>query len=125
VKIYTAHLRAKKPPVLVKEGFSWVALFFGFLWLLAHRAWIPAVLALAAELLIGALTGDGSRPALEIGLAVLLGLTGRDLVRWSLARRGYVLAHVLAARDSDSALARLLTGRPDLAASYLPPEQAR
>jgi Protein of unknown function (DUF2628) len=125
VKIYTAHLRAKRTPVLVKEGFSWGALLFGCLWLLAHRAWIPGALALAAQVLIGVLTGAGARVVLEIGLALLLGLIGRDLLRWSLARRGYTLAHVLAARDPDSALARLLTGRPDLAASYLPPEQAR
>jgi hypothetical protein len=124
VRIYTAHVRARRPPVLVKEGFSWGALLFGWIWLLFHRAWVPGGLALAAGVLIGVLTGSGTCVLLEIALALLLGLTGRDLVRWSLARRGYTLAHVLAARDADSALARLLTGRPDLAASYLPPERA-
>jgi hypothetical protein len=125
VRIYTAHLRARRPPVLVKEGFSWAALLFGWIWLLFHRAWVPAVVVLAANVLIGVQTAGGARVVLEIALALLLGLTGRDLVRWSLARRGYTLAHVLAARDADSALARLLTGRSDLAASFLPPEQAR
>lgn len=125
MRIYTAHLRAQRPPVLVKEGFAWGAFLFGWVWLLVHRAWIPGLLALAASVLIGVLTEAGARVLLEIGLALLLGLTGRDLVRWSLARRGYTLAHVLAARDTNSALARLLTGRPDLAASFLPPEQAR
>jgi len=125
VRIYTAHVRARRPPVLVKEGFSWGAFLFGWIWLVFHRAWIPSVLALAAAVLIGGLTGAGARVLLEVGLALLLGLTGRDLVRWSLARRGYTLAHVLAARDTESALARLLTGRPDLAASFLPPERAR
>ena len=111
--------------MLVKEGFSWGAFLFGWIWLVFHRAWIPGLLAFAAGILIGVLTGAGARVFLETGLALLLGLTGRDLVRWSLARRGYTLAHVLAARDSDSALARLLTGRPDLAASFQPPERAR
>jgi len=125
MRIYTAHIRARRPPVLVKEGFSWGAFLFGWIWLVFYRAWIPGLLMLAAAVLIGALTAAGARVLLEIGLALLLGLTGRDLVRWSLARRGYTLAHVLAARDTESALARLLAGRPDLAASFLPPERAR
>jgi hypothetical protein len=125
VRIYTAHLRPSSAPKLVKEGFSWGALLFGWLWLLAHRAWIPAVLALAASALIGVFTADGARPVLECGLAFLLGSTGRDLVRWSLARKGYVLAHVVAARDADAALARLLTGRPDLARALMAAEAAR
>ena len=125
MKIYTAHLRADCTPVLVQEGFAWGALLFGCLWLLAQRAWIPGLLALAAAIVIAALTGAGGRVLLEFGLALLLGLTGRDLLRWSLARRGYLLAHVLVARNADGALARLLTGRPDLAASFLPPERAR
>ncbi len=125
MRLYTAHVRRGAEPVLVKEGFSWGALLFGWIWLLTQRAWIPAVLSLAAAVLITGLTDGGARLTLGLGLAVLLGLTGRDLVRWSLARRGYTLAHVLAARDLNSALVRLLTGRPDLAASFLPPEAAR
>jgi hypothetical protein len=120
MRIYTAHLKPRASPALVREGFSWGALFFGFLWLFANRAWIPGFLALAASVLIGRLTGDGSRIALEFALAILLGLIGNDLVRWSLARRGYALSHVLAARDSETALARLLTVRPDLAGTFLP-----
>ena len=50
-----------------------------------------------------------------VAIAVLAGLVGRDGVRWALEWRGYTLAHVLAARDEDAALARLLTYRPDVA----------
>ena len=48
MRFWTAHIRAGAAPVLVREGFSWGALLFGPLWLAVHRAWIPAVLALAA-----------------------------------------------------------------------------
>jgi hypothetical protein len=40
------------------------------------------------------------------------------MVRWSLARRGYILAHVVAARDEEGALGRLLTARDDLKQTY-------
>lgn len=124
VRIYTGHVRPRSPPVLVREGFSWGAFLFGGLWLLCQRVWIMGLLALAGGVLIGALTTDPARIILELGLAILLGLTGRDLKRWSLAWRGYTLVHVIAANSDDAALARLLSARPDLGACFMPAEAA-
>jgi len=124
VRVWTAHLRADAAPVLVPEGFSIGAFLLGPIWFLARGAFVPAALALAVALLAGLLTRGGARIALELGLAALLGLSGRDLVRWHLDLRGYRTAHVLAARDEDAALARLLAARPDLARSFMPPERA-
>ena len=115
MRSYTAHLKPGKQPVLLREGWSWGAFLFGPLWLLAHRAWLPA-LALAVLLGLTPLLRGNPAPVIAITLLVLAGLFGRDLLRWSLARRGYVMQHVLAARDEDAALGRLLTFRPDLAA---------
>jgi hypothetical protein len=125
VRVWTAHVRPSTAPILVREGFSLCAFLFGPIWLASYRAWIPAALALAAGVLIGAFTTSGARIALQFGLAFLLGLIGRDLVRWSLGLRGYRLVHVLAARDADSALARLLAVRPELAGTFMPAERAR
>ncbi len=113
---WTAHLKPGRHPVLVREGWSWPAFAFGPLWLSTQRAWIPAVLhgALLA-VAMGVLAGPVRSVAVWT-LAVLAGLLGRDLVRWSLERRGYHLVHVVAARDEDAALGRLLSNRPDLAA---------
>ena len=125
MKIFTAHLRLAQlppgaPPVLVKEGFAWGALLFGGLWLLARRAWVPGAIAIACAVLIGALVPAPARGILEAALAVGLGFSGWDLVRVSLAWRGYALAHVVAAPDADAALLRLLAQRPELAAAFFP-----
>jgi hypothetical protein len=125
VKFWTAHIRAGAVPVLVREGFSWGALFFGPLWLAVHRAWIMAVLTLAASILIVMLTRDGVAAALLTALILLLGLSGNDLRRWSLNHRGYLLFQVLTARNELEALQRLLERRPDLKGSFLPPQAAR
>ena len=114
MRIYTVHLRPLAPPVLVPERFSWGALLFGPLWLAAYRAWVPAAIALAASLLILALASDATQAVLLAGLAVLLGQSGQDLRRWSLAQRGYRLVRVLAASNEDAALERLLNAQPDL-----------
>ena len=124
MKTFTAHLKPTCTPILTREGWSWGACVFGPLWLLASRAWIPALLEIAAITLVLTLAPPGFRPALTIGLCVLNGLLGRDLVRWSLERRGYALGHVVLAPDPDAALLRLLTARPDLVTS-LQPEPGR
>jgi Protein of unknown function (DUF2628) len=124
LKFWTAHVRQGAAPVLVREGFSWGALFFGPLWLAAHRAWIAAILTVVAIVLILSLASDGISAVLMAGLVLLLGLSGQDLRRWSLDHRGYLLAQVIAAHNELGALERLLTRRPDLTGRFLPPEPA-
>jgi hypothetical protein len=114
VRIFTTHLRQGAAPVLVCEGFSIGAALFGWLWLLWHRAWIPAALVFAAQLVLARIATLTSAGAICLGVIMLQGLLGRDMVRWSLARRGFMDGPVVAAGDHDAALARLLTERSDL-----------
>jgi hypothetical protein len=114
VRTYTAHLRDSRPPVLVREGFAWGAFFLGPIWFALHRAWVAAAIDFALGVLAVALVHGEARPVLLLALAVLQGLFGNDLRRVALSRRRFVLAHVVAARDRDAALARLLARRPDL-----------
>ncbi|MBS0561114.1 MAG: DUF2628 domain-containing protein [Proteobacteria bacterium] len=120
MKVWTAHLRAGSPPVLVRDAFSLGAFLFGPVWLAAHRAWIPAAIALALTVAILRLAPGGTAGVLLLGLMALLGLLGRDMVRWSLERRGYVLLHAVVERNADAALARLLDSRAELAARFAP-----
>jgi hypothetical protein len=125
VKFWSAHVRAGAVPVLVREGFSWGALFFGPIWLAVHRAWIAAAISLAAFVIIGFATHDGVQAALLVTVIVLLGLSGHDLRRWSLDQRGFLLAQVVRGRSELDAMAHLLERRPDLRGSFMPPESAR
>ena len=112
---YTAHLKPGRPPILVREGWSWGCFLFGPFFFTSHRAWLPAAFHVAL-LGIAASAPSSLRGVLLTALAVLAGLMGRDALRWALDRRGYVVAHVVVARDDDGALGRLLQARPDLVA---------
>jgi hypothetical protein len=124
VRTWTAHLHASKPPVLLKEGFAWGGYLFGPLWLAVRGAWIPAALGIAAYVLIFAVCGERTALPLIALANWTIGLFGLDLLRWALHLRGFTLAHVVAARDADSAFVRLLSARPDLADLYLPAGKA-
>jgi hypothetical protein len=114
LKIWTAHEKPNAPPVLLHEGFSFGALIFGPLWLAVQRAWVPAGATLLLTLLIPLLTRPPASLVLILGLALLLGVSGRDLVRWSIARRGYLESNVVTGRNEEEAHGRLLEARPDL-----------
>jgi hypothetical protein len=115
VKTWTVHLRPGTAPVLVAEAFSWGAALFGPFWLLAHRAWIPGVLVLCAQAAMAAAVPAVLHLVLTVALAWLLGLFGQDCRRWSLSRRGFVLAHVVAGGTGAVATVRLFDQRPELA----------
>ncbi len=115
MKIYTTHLKPGAPPALVREGFSWAAAIFGGIWLLLHRAWIASALTFAIVILVWRLTRGVVPVWPGIGIFLLQGWLGRDLWRWSLARRGYAEGPVVVAAGEDAAFARLLGEVPELA----------
>ena len=123
MRSWTAHLKPGAAPVLVREGFTWGGLVFGAVWLAAQRAWVPAALYLAVQIGVAVAAPGWAARVVLCALALLCGLMGRDLVRWSLERRGYAMCHVVAARDGDSALGRLLAARPDLVPAMAGPVQ--
>jgi hypothetical protein len=114
MKVWTAHEKSNASPVLVREGFSFGALFFGPIWLAAHRAWLPALAMVLLTLLILLLAHPPASIILILGVALLAGFSGRDLVRWSVTRRGYLETTVVTGRNQYDAQARLLEARPDL-----------
>ena len=119
MRVWTVHTASAaipaRAPVLVREGFSWGAFLFGPVWLLLHRLWLAALLWVVAALaLVLLLPGPAGVVAVLAG-QFLLGCHAPDLRRWGLRRRGYDGVHLVAERDEDRAVARLLEVRTELA----------
>ena len=121
MRLYSVHFhprdswRSERPPVLVKEGFSWPCLILGWIGLLFPRSWLAALLAGAVSLAMMALLRpvSGSWPIFA-ELHLLLGLFGNDLRRWELRLRDFSTGPLVAGRNADAALIRLLDLRPEL-----------
>jgi hypothetical protein len=114
VTSFTVHVKDGAPVLLVPERFSLGALLLGPLWLLLVGAWIPAILLACAWVAAVLLVPEAMLVPVAIGLAWFAGLCGRDLRRWSLARRGWRAPHVVVARSEEDALERLLRFHPSL-----------
>ncbi len=111
---WTVHVKDGAPVLLVPERFSLGALLLGPVWLLFVGAWIPAILLACAWAAAVMLVPEAMLVPVAIGLAWFTGLCGRDLRRWSLARRGWRAPHVVVARSEEDALERLLRFHPSL-----------
>ena len=113
---YTLHVPVNAEPgdpetldeaELVKDGFSWGAFLFTFLWFFLHRLWLAglgvliAVVALPAVLQI-LRVDTGAAVVAELLLSFLIGLEANSLRRWTLRRRKPAV-DVVTASDRDEA----------------------
>lgn len=100
--------------VFVRDRFNWAAFIFGALWMIWHRLWLVLLgyVAVIAALegifrLIGA--SSSVRLAVELLLALLVGLEASSLRRWTLVRRGWHEHDIVVADDRESAERRFFT----------------
>ena len=80
--------------VFVKDGFSWAALLFAPLWLLAHRLWLPLLGYVGVVCVLQAgqwlMAGDPEWLTYAmLALHALVGLEAGALREWALDRRGW------------------------------------
>ena len=90
----------------VRDGFSFLAFLVPPLWLLAHRLWIEAILAIAALVLAAVLTqlsGFTAAVLLWLLVSAFVGLEGNALRIAALRRRGWQEWGVVEAANLDDA----------------------
>jgi hypothetical protein len=83
--IYSA--RHIEDAVFLREGFSWAAFAFGFLWALWHRLWIVGAIGFAAVMVSSTLP-PAPEALVNVAVALLFGVFGNDMRQWSLSLRG-------------------------------------
>jgi len=90
--------------LFVREGFAWGALLVPPLWLVWHRLWLVglgwAVVVVALQLGAGSLGGPMPLIA-AVAFALVFAFEANALRRWTLERRGYRFARVVAGSSRD------------------------
>ncbi len=127
MSVFTVHVRdtgLRPTMALVKDGFSWPAAVFGFIWALVIGAWDVAFALFVLQMTIGMAVGfliesPDVQMVIQIGLAVVIGLIANELRRWSLDRRGLHEDAVVTAHDKEEAERRYLDANPYMTAKLL------
>lgn len=117
-----------KEAVLVRDGFHVLAFIVPFLWLLFHRCWFEAALALAVAValsIVGSMMGFVGAPALSFLVSVYVGLEGPALRLAALRRRGWREWGIVEAESpADAEVRYLAQGHDDETASTAVSEPA-
>ena len=110
---------------LVRDRFTWVGFFFPPLWLVWHRLWIEALVAVAATFALAVLGDVAGLGILSAGLSLLVSayvaLEGPALRLAAFRRRGWRETGIVDAGSRDEAEIRLFAG----AEPPLPPQAPR
>lgn len=113
---------AAERAVILRDGFAFLAFLVPPLWLLWHRLWLEAILAVAAGIALtslGELAGFGLLgAALSLLVSIFVGLEGQALRIARLRRRGWREWGVVEAGNrADAEIRYLAGGEPDEAAA--------
>jgi hypothetical protein len=98
----------------VKDGFSWPAFVFTFVWALWHRLWLVALAIFVVEFIVGlvvGLIGLGGvvNGVVSLGMALVVGWLANDLRRDHLERSGLTDLGVVIAGNGEDAIERYFT----------------
>ena len=92
---------------IVRDRFSWIALFLPVFWLLWHRAWLAAALAFAVQSLGSAIADHPVFGLAGLGLclatSLLVALEGPSMIVSGLERKGWTVDAVITAGDRETA----------------------
>ena len=122
MQVFTMHLRPSavtpdRDAVLVKEGFCWLAFFFGPFWALWHRMWLTSLGLFSVIIASGAIEAllrldPLIYSAVMVGIAAIIGFCANDWRRTTLTMRGWKMVGLSAASDRDLALRRFIDLHP-------------
>ncbi|EJJ30819.1 DUF2628 domain-containing protein [Rhizobium sp. CF142] len=83
----------REDTLTIRDGFSWLAFLFPWIWLLAHRLWLHAIIAFALQAIGGVLAEEsGFGPAgmaLAFAVNLFVGFEGQNFRIRNLASRGW------------------------------------
>lgn len=109
---------------IVRDRFSWIALFVPVIWLLWHRAWLAAALAFAVQSLGSAIADHPVFGLAGLGICLatglLVALEGPSMVVAGLERKGWTIDAVVAADDRATVEEIYYTETPAEAADIAP-----
>ena len=95
-------MRDAERVTFVRDGFSWPAFLIPFVWLLWHRMWLVLVLWIAIVVIVqwgASLLGEPAPLVAALAIALVMGFEASSLRRWTLERRGFRFAGVVAGTD--------------------------
>lgn len=101
--VYTDSSKKNNEPILIKQGFSFIASFFNFFWAIYHRMWLIAIFLMILNFVVSV---DGSSfIAYCVNLAILFifGFFASEIREYYAIKSGYSLSDIILASSEEEA----------------------
>lgn len=104
--VYTDSSKKESNPILIKQGFSFIAGVFNFAWALYYRMWFVAFLTMGASFLISALSISNIAYSINIAILFLFGFFASEMREHHAKRKGLELSDIVLAHNEEEAEVR-------------------
>ncbi|MDG1436420.1 MAG: DUF2628 domain-containing protein [Rickettsiaceae bacterium] len=101
--VYTDSSNDENSPLLIKQGFSFMAGIFNYLWALYHRMWFLALTTLAINLMISNFASSHLAYSINIVILLLFGFFSTELREYHAMQNGLELSDVILAQNEEEA----------------------
>ena len=106
MNIYSVYIDSTKKetkPLLIKQGFSFLAIIFNYLWALYHKMWLIALITISINIIIKNIEISHIAYSANIAILLLLGWFAPDLREYYAERKGFKLSDIILASSEEEA----------------------
>lgn len=101
--VYADSSKKNKEPILIKQGFSFIAAFFNFFWVTYHKMWLIAISLLAISYLLSSSTSSYIANCINFAILFIFGFFASDIREYYARKKGYNLSDVILASNEEEA----------------------
>lgn len=101
--VYADSSKKENTPILIKQGFSFIAGVFNCFWALYHKMWFIAFFTMIVSLLAGTLKISYIFYPVNIAILFIFGFFASEIREHYTEKNGFELSDIILARDEEEA----------------------
>jgi hypothetical protein len=101
--VYTDSSKKENDPILIKQGFSFIAGVLNCFWAFYHKMWFIAFFTMVVSLLIGTLAISHIAYSINISILFIFGFFAGEMREHYAKKNGLELSDIILARDEEEA----------------------
>ncbi len=107
--VYTDSSKNNKEPILIKQGFSFIAGFLSFFWAVYHKMWYAAFAMMLISLLLRAAGSSYIAYCVNLAILFIFGFFASEIREYYTLRKGYDLSDIILATNEEEAEVKYYT----------------
>lgn len=109
MNIYSVYIDSRKKetnPILIKQGFSFFAGIFNFLWAFYHKMWSLAIMVVIVHLVVTLLNIPYIADVVDIMVLFIFAFFASEIREYYASKKGLELSDIIFAHDEEEAEVR-------------------